>query len=237
MSRVRIVMDDREAGTQVGQILLECEDVQVTVKRLPAGDYLVNERILFERKTLTDLFASIKDGRLFAQARRLATAPQPSALILQGTAREMAETHMQREAVQGALISLSLIFGIPVLRARDAAECVRIMMYAANQAGLTRAKRIRRFGNKISSKQQQQMNLLQAIPGIGPRKAAQLLLRYPSLQSLCEATAAQIAETEGIGQQTAQAIFNIVHEGRGIYTTNRKNPLVSSFRGVLWQKQ
>ena len=40
---------------------------------------------------------------------------------------------MTREAIQGALINVSLILGIPVLRSRDAEESARIMLYAGRQ--------------------------------------------------------------------------------------------------------
>lgn len=217
MSKIRIVMDDRESGSRVGQLLQARSDVQVIVKRLSTGDYLVNDQIVFERKTLQDLLASIKDGRLFAQARHLAATSLPSALILQGTAREIADSRMHRESVQGALISLSLLFGIPVLRARDAEECVRIMLYAAGQSRISHCKHVRRYGRKLSAKREQQMAVLQAMPGVGPYKAEHILNRYSTLSSLCTATEADLADTKGIGRKTAHSIFNIIHERKGIY--------------------
>ncbi|MGL6158945.1 ERCC4 domain-containing protein [Microbulbifer sp.] len=39
--------------------------------RLPLGDYLIKEHLLFKRKTIPDLLASLTDGRLFRQARQL----------------------------------------------------------------------------------------------------------------------------------------------------------------------
>lgn len=60
-----IIVDDREQYSPVVSALAAYEDVELSVQRLTAGDYWVNEQLLFERKTLPDLMQSIIDGRLF----------------------------------------------------------------------------------------------------------------------------------------------------------------------------
>jgi DNA excision repair protein ERCC-4 len=62
---ILIVADDREPKNDVLQYLAERPDISVTIKRLPIGDYLVDNRLLFERKTIRDFGISIIDGRLF----------------------------------------------------------------------------------------------------------------------------------------------------------------------------
>jgi DNA excision repair protein ERCC-4 len=53
---------------------LERLAVDVQAARLPASDYVVLDRLVVERKSPTDLAASIKDRRLFEQLARLADA-------------------------------------------------------------------------------------------------------------------------------------------------------------------
>ena len=84
MNTTVVVIDDRERAEPVAAALRRSGSVLIEVRRLPAGDYLVDDTLLFERKTLADLCASIKDGRLFAQGLRLTRAPQRPALILEG---------------------------------------------------------------------------------------------------------------------------------------------------------
>ena len=48
---VGIEVDDRESASPVLATLRECADFHVTVARLPLGDYRVDGRFLFERKT------------------------------------------------------------------------------------------------------------------------------------------------------------------------------------------
>ena len=93
--------------------------VVVRLQRLPVGDYLVDDNLLFERKTLLDLTQSIKDGRLFRQGLRLASASARGVVILEGSSRDLAQSRMRREAIQGALVTLTLSFGIPLLRSAN----------------------------------------------------------------------------------------------------------------------
>ncbi len=128
-----IVADDREARGAVVAALRRHACVRLRLERLPVGDYRVDDALLFERKTLRDLVASIKDGRLFAQGLRLAQAPLRSAIILEGRSQHLADSHMRREAIQGALVTLTLFLGIPLLRSLDPEETARLILFAARQ--------------------------------------------------------------------------------------------------------
>ena len=76
---IEIIADDRERNGGVIDRLRGHEKVSLVIERLPLGDYLIDEVLLIKRKTLPDLAASIKDGRLFGQAHRclLYTSPSP----------------------------------------------------------------------------------------------------------------------------------------------------------------
>jgi len=69
--RIAVIVDDRESKSEVIKFLSETKNVSVDIKRLSLGDYLVDNRLIFERKTLNDFALSIIDGRLFSQAIRL----------------------------------------------------------------------------------------------------------------------------------------------------------------------
>lgn len=82
---------------------------------------------------MPDLVVSIITGRLFEQALRLAAAPMRSAIILEGTSRELASSGMRWEAIQGALVTVTLFCGIALLRTRTPEETVRTMAFTAQQ--------------------------------------------------------------------------------------------------------
>lgn len=136
--------------------------------RLPVGDYLVDEALLFERKTLLDLVASIKDGRLFAQGLRLANASCRAALILEGGSQALAQSGMRREAIQGALVSLTLFLGIPLLRSMNADETASLILFAARQGRTFAAGALPRKGKRPRGKPRVQNRILQGLPGVGP---------------------------------------------------------------------
>lgn len=98
---LRIEVDDRESAGAVLPALRECDDFHVSVMRLPLGDYRVDGRFLFERKTLTDLVAAIKDGWLFRQALKLSSTTLRPAIILEGTGRELAGCAMRCGRAEG----------------------------------------------------------------------------------------------------------------------------------------
>ena len=208
MSSIQIIADDRESQSPVIEALRSQNGAEVTVRRLALGDYLLDERLLFERKTLRDFAVSLKDGRLFEQGVRLAASPLQKAIILEGRARDLAESGMRREALQGALISLTLFLGIPLLRSADAGESARLMLYAARQFDhIARQMPPRLFkGKRPKGKHKTQLRILQSLPGIGPSAAHNLLEQFGSVEAVLAADEQALLGVAGIGVGRAKSI-------------------------------
>lgn len=202
----RVIVDDREANSEVVRALQQTEGVDITVKRLPLGDYQIEGKLLVERKTLTDLASSIKDGRLFQQACRLASNSMRSAIILEGTAHDLVGSQMQREAIQGALITITIVLGIPLLRSKDPHESARLLLYAARQTCTIPGRALPRRGKRPTGKRRLQLHILQGMPGVGLDRAARLLKTFGSVEAVVTAQAEELAEVPGIGLKTAKAI-------------------------------
>ena len=92
---VHIVSDDRERKSCVIESLLDIENVDVDVQRLPLGDYQIDSRVIVERKTLYDFAVSIIDGRLFKQMLCLANASSKGVLVLEGTAGDITDIYRE----------------------------------------------------------------------------------------------------------------------------------------------
>ncbi len=90
----RIVVDDRETRCGMVEIFEALDSVSVTVKRLTCGDYEVDDKLLFERKTLLDLTTSVKDGCLFKQGCKLARQDKRGIIILEGTGNDLVSNGM-----------------------------------------------------------------------------------------------------------------------------------------------
>ena len=209
---VAIVADDRERESMVIESLRGIANVSVCVERLASGDYLADYRILFERKTLQDLARSIVDGRLFKQMVRLAKSKYKAVLILEGTGKDAEGLGVHREALQGALITISLILSIPVLRSMTPAETARLIVYAARQIASLGKEGYQRAGYRPTSQKGRQLYILQGLPGVGHERALRLLEKFRSVEGVMRAGRDDLQTVEGIGAKTADRIRWAVSE-------------------------
>jgi DNA excision repair protein ERCC-4 len=212
-----IIVDDRESQGGVLDHLRLMPEMTVTVSRLRLGDYLVDQRVLFERKTLADFAASLTDGRLFEQACRLASSPHRAVYLLEGAAADVAAVGVRREAMQGALITLQIVLDIPVLRAMNAEESARLIRYTAEQMERVRQGAVVRPGYRPKGKRRRQLYILQGLPGIGPARAERLLAAFGNVAAVLSADSKRLSAVEGVGYKTAEAIRHVVSEARSVY--------------------
>jgi len=215
--QTRIVVDDRETRCGIVEILEGTESVSVTVNRLTCGDYEIDGKLLFERKTLADLIISVKDGRLFRQGCKLAQEEKRGIIILEGTSNDLVSSGMRREAIQGALITLTVFLGIPLLRSRNLQETVRLMLYTARQNQSIASGALHRHGVRPRGKRKTQLHILQGLPGIGPERALTLLEQFGSVEAVLTASFEELATIKGIGKHTADSIQWAVHEADAEY--------------------
>ncbi len=216
-----IVADDRERESGVIAALQALPDVTVRIERLPVGDYRIDDRALIERKTVADFAQSLMDGRLFRQAQRLMCQPLPAVLLLEGRASDLKDTGVRREALQGALVTLTLLFRMPILRSVDAAESATLIQYASQQLDRETQGLPYSRGHRPKGRRRQQLRLLQGLPGIGPDRAVRLLNHFVSVEKVIGATAEELEGVEGIGPKTAQAIRQLLSEKPSAYGTCR----------------
>ena len=210
---LRIIVDDRErADGKVLASLVARDDVTVEIARLEVGDYRVERRVVVERKTAADFAASLIDGRLFQQAAALALAPERAVLTLEGREQEWRATGVRREALQGALITIGVFFGVAVLHSDAPEETARLLVYLGRQAQRAAQGGLPRPGYRPKGKRARQLFLLQGLPGVGPERAARLLERFGSVQAVVAASADDLATVDGIGEKTAAKMRWAVQE-------------------------
>jgi DNA excision repair protein ERCC-4 len=162
--------------------------------------------LVFERKTLKDFAVSIIDGRLFSQMTRLASSTAKSALILEGTGKDLVDIGIRREAMQGALVTVTLILGIPVLRSMEPSETAKLIIYAARQIKSLAKRGFQRHGYQPKDKRKKQLFILQGLPGVGRERAIRLLDNFGSVEAVITASSNELQAVEGIGQNIADKI-------------------------------
>ena len=213
---MKVTIDHREPETF--HSLFEETD-RISIAQLSCGDFSIDDQWVFERKTIRDLCISLVDGRLFKQALRLLQSELHPVVILEGRSSELQATGVRRESVQGALITLSVFFGLPVLRSLDPEETVRLMRYTVEQGARYAEGGVQRFGYRPKGKKARQLYVLQGLPGIGKKRAAALLEHFGGIEAVICADEEELVEVDGIGYPTAQAVRDLVKEAGVPYGT------------------
>ncbi len=184
---------------------------------LDTGDYWIGDKIIIERKTLTDFLESIKTGRIFQQAYRIAQTEMNGLIILEGDKSMVESSGMSRKAVQGALIHLNVFIGVPVLRSKDIHETASILIGLHSQCQRLELPRKMKVisgikGLRLCKKQRQKLFLIQNIPGIGIKKGLALLRNFSTLENILKASQENLVKVDGIGNKLADRICTIFHE-------------------------
>ena len=176
--------------------------VEVEAVRLPAGDYVVSDRLVVERKGPTDLAASIKDRRLFEQIGRLADAYPSVVLIVEGK-----PVHMHAAAWQGAL-GRALTLGASVLRTRDAFDTAEWIarLYRLEGKPASRPHGAPRLRRPTADDLQTAEDVLRCLPGISTVGAGRLLAHFGSLERVFAARHEELLEVRGIGPVRARTL-------------------------------
>lgn len=203
---VDIVADDRKRASGVIAFLSSIPEISVRIERLSSGDYLADRRILFERKTLQDFAVSIVDGRLFKQMLALMRSKFRAVLILEGGGKDAEGIGVRREALQGALITISLILGIPIIRSMAPEETARLIVYAARQVQSFSHAVHQRPGYRPKGRNARQLYILQGLPGVGRDRALRLLKKFGSVEAVMSAGREELLTVEGVGAKTADRI-------------------------------
>lgn len=207
---LEVVVDDREQPSGVIEHLMSHETIRVTIRRLKLGDYLIDNRVLIERKTVSDLSISIIDGRLFRQACFLAESTYRPLLLIEGHVTGEEVSGVSREAIQGAIITLAIFLNIPCLRSLDVKESANLIYYAGAQMQRNISRGVYRHGYRPKRRRNKQLFILQGLPGIGPARAERLLETFGSIENVFHADVEALSHIAGIGCKTAKAIRDLV---------------------------
>ena len=164
-----------------------------------------------------DFGTLILDGRLFTQALRLTCTDYTPALVLEGKASDPACIRLSREAVQGALINVSIVLGIPVLRSLDSRGTAWLLVCAGQQIQRIASGAVPRHGYRPKGRRKRQIYILQGLPGVGSDRAELLLDVFGSVEKVLTASIEDLTKIKGIGPKTAQAIRTVVEEVQAGY--------------------
>jgi hypothetical protein len=98
-----VIVDSRETQSAVIKYLA-LGGMDIILKTLPVGDYIISESVGIERKEAYDFIQSIKDGRLFDELHNLRNNFEVPIMILEGN--PIGISGLSRESIMGAIASV-----------------------------------------------------------------------------------------------------------------------------------
>ena len=226
----QLVVDHSEGRSALLDVLRRSSTFEVRMARLATGDYLIDNEVLVERKSVADFAASLVDGRLFPQVARLAHSGYRSLLLIEGApAALIPDVHPH--SVEGALVSIAALWRLPVLQSSDSEQSARMLRFLADQVREPQERVLRRFDRKPKRLASKRLFLLQALPGVGPALAHRLLGHFGSIERIVTADETALVEVRGIGVKKAARIRDLVCSTSRLSDRDRPGDLPPRFRG------
>jgi len=188
------------------------ENHEIKSERLSIGDVILHEPhphpqqgkdiVIFERKTLNDLAASIRDGRYKEQSFRLIETAAATGFhthnivyIIEGDLAQYNERHTQitKTALQSAMVSLMYYKGFSVVRTMNLGETAEFILHFADKVAKEGSLSISDTTttvtaySEVSAKKEKRDYItrdnigeimLAQVPGVSAKMAAAILAKY-----------------------------------------------------------
>ena len=202
-----IIVDTRETQSAVVR-QLALKEIEVVLKTLSVGDYILSENVGVERKTDSDFVDSLKDGRLFNELHNLSQNFIIPILILEGN--PISQLGYSKSAILGALASIVINMRINVMYTdspNNTADLLEALMKKVHQDKQS-TKKV--YTKKTSTEAEAQEQIISGIPGINLYRAQELLSAFSSVENVFNADAEDLEKVAGIGKKTAKKIREIV---------------------------
>jgi Fanconi anemia group M protein len=210
-----IYADQRERSSGV---LKELQTMDIIVKplQLPVGDFLVSDRCVVERKSAHDFVSSMIDGRLFDQAGALKRNFRNPLFVIEGAADLYDVRNVHANAIRGALGSIAVDYGIPIIPTRDVRDTAEFLAVLAKREQTEKERLVRLQGEKRSlTDRDQAVFIIESLPGVGPALARDLLKHFKSVERVFSAGEKELREVGNIGEKKAKEIRRVVSKEFG----------------------
>ncbi len=211
---VRICLDSRELKSHVPA---ELERLGVTLwieGNMEVADYVVSDRMGFERKTCPDFLQDwITTRELFPKLIDLKTTYHRPILLLEGYIAELFELRgIDPQKVQACLYTIARM-GIPMIETINSAGTARALYWFADKEQNDEHRVIQLHGKRSHfTPKQTSEYIVSSVPGIGRQTSIDLLTHFGTVENVMKAGIGELVEVDGIGEPTAVKIKNILTE-------------------------
>jgi len=223
-----IIVDTNSAEDFIYQACID-DNIPVERQRLDVGDVIISletMKYVLERKTWTDLTASICDGRWSEQKSRMNTQEDITTqygFIIEGSIigwSSEENTRMNPSCLWGALVKTQVRDNMNVFHTNDKEATSKLVLYLYKQltTGGFEAKSIstvsgtsvKRKRDNLSSPESIYIAMLSIIPGMSKTKAETIVKEYPSIKLLMEADKKSIALLKCGNRKLGPALADVI---------------------------
>ena len=221
IENLRIVVDEREKKSGIPD-LLRSVGINLEVKTLPVGDYIVAPETIVERKSVSDLISSVFDGRLFDQCNRLKEHFAHPIILMEGNVEEIEQIVENPLVFYGAISAVAIDFKIPIIPTPNATHSAKMLISMCSRKDSLKGPFLKKI-KKSDDVTRQQLSVLCSLPGIGEKLATRMLTKFGSPSKTLNASTADLAKVDGLGEARAKKIKQMLeHTSKHHKQTNQK---------------
>ena len=212
-NKPQIIIDSREQGRiPIAKKYFQDNNYEVKVQELPVGDYLINDKIVFEFKVWSDFMSSITDGRLWNESLNQIENFDIHFIVIHGTNRDYnnAFDHngLEDKHITGAIARL-LTFTKIIRGTGTLTDTFELMRITAEKCQDDKAL-IRQFDTKTPNKA---FNVLAyCVDDIKGERAKNIVnsLNLKTITDVTNLTYDDLLTVPGIGDKLAKKILEAI---------------------------
>jgi len=205
-SELTVYTDDRENAVAKK---LSRMDLIVRKQRLDVADFIVSDRTAIERKKAEDFVDSVIDSRLFEQVQELQQFQRPIIIIEGDGLYHHRDIHPN--ALRGAMATLAIDYGIPIIWSDDRKDTARILESLAKREQEEKDREIAIRGEKSGKNDKEVQEFFVAgLPGVNTKIAERILSHFGSIEKTVNASEEELKDVEGIGDKKASQIRDLI---------------------------
>ena len=217
----RIVIDDRERKSGIPELIKKI-GINVEIKTLQVGDYIVSPETVVERKSIQDFMSSIFDGRLFDQCNRLKENFQFPIILLEGNVDEIEDIMENPLVFYGAMSTIVIDFKIPIIPTPNASDTAKLLVAMCSRKESTNGHYLKKI-KKSTDIDKQQLSVLSSLPGVGEKTAIRMLEKFGTPLQVLGASVTDLSKVSGLGNERAKKIKKMLNgKSKHLKKSNQK---------------
>lgn len=214
--KLTIFVDPRETRSGVAKFL-EKAGVDLKLRNLEIGDYVVSDRVCIERKSAIDFLDSLINKRrnLLEQIHRMKSEYEKPLLVIEGESI-YGQRNVHPNVVRAVMATIAVDFSVPIIQTRDESDTASLIYIIAKREQMPNKTEPNPHGKKPSaSLKEQQEYFISSLSNIGIVTTRNLLRRFKTIERILTASKEELMEVEHVGEKTAEHIKAVLSKEYG----------------------